>query len=594
MKCDNFCCNPDADPDGPWCMVEDPLCEDSDWGHCVPNNAPQVAPAAGCADVAEWHDTDGDGCDVYDSSRFCTQSGGVGPGWNIDWGNPIAFAANGYSAFTACCGCGGGISRSASVVASGPTAGVRYTYAGCKCALNWEEEYFKCEGVCCNPFDDAAGDWCVVEDQSCEQSSWGYCRGDGANPDALLASSVASSRHGHCTDTEGWEDNDGEGCEEYAAFAFCSDVGGYGLGWNLDWGSFASFAADGVGGADKHCCACGGGVHDALAEQVASYSEKARTTWSGCECKETWKSVNKQCDDYCCNPDDDILGVWCKVKDPNCEDADWGYCQTSGLGAALRPMQDAGHCRDVPGWTDADSDGCEVYALSNWCTPNQGTGNGWHDEWGKLGTFKDLGYSALTACCACGGGQSLGDEVDEQSTMESLAALVSEETPRMWRVASGPCKMDDHGCITSGNYPKNYGSKEQCQIIVKPELAKPIQVVDFHTEATYDAIKINGKSFSGSRGPNGIVPSSTIFWGTDAKDQQKGWKLCPRGEGRQRKPGLMLLKGIGVAIIVILCCCCGALVACWIHVHTNMPHGDGLGAGPTKVGKSYAKDDEEC
>ena len=33
-KCSNYCCNPDNDFGGEWCMVEDIGCEDVDWGYC--------------------------------------------------------------------------------------------------------------------------------------------------------------------------------------------------------------------------------------------------------------------------------------------------------------------------------------------------------------------------------------------------------------------------------------------------------------------------------------------------------------------------------------------------------------------------------
>jgi len=40
IACDNYCCNPDNEPNGPWCFVEDgPLgekCQSDNWGTCGP------------------------------------------------------------------------------------------------------------------------------------------------------------------------------------------------------------------------------------------------------------------------------------------------------------------------------------------------------------------------------------------------------------------------------------------------------------------------------------------------------------------------------------------------------------------------------
>merc|ERR1719343_1077688 len=143
----------------------------------------------------------------------------------------------------------------------------------------------------------------------------------------------------------------------------------------------------------------------------------------------------------------------------------------------------------------------------------------------------------------------------------------------------------------SSNFPQNYGTNEQCQIAVDVDQAKPIHVVAFKTEARFDVLKVNGELYSGTRAPNGIVPKSTIFWGTDPKDTQTGWKLCPRGEVKAKNPVVQVFKVIGIVVLVLLCCCCGAIIGLWIHAHRSMPHGDGLGAGPTKIGKYAAQED---
>lgn len=183
----------------------------------------------------------------------------------------------------------------------------------------------------------------------------------------------------------------------------------------------------------------------------------------------------------------------------------------------------------------------------------------------------------------------------DPTAMQSLANLLGEEVQRMWRVTYGPCKMDEQGCITSGNYPSDYSPKEECQISVDTAIAKPIEVKYFDTEFTYDALKVNGEVYSGERGPAGIIPSTTIHWGTDAKYEKKGWMLCPRGEVALRNPVAMLLKAVGVVVLAILMCCCFAVVGLWVRACRLRAAGydqPTQGAPPEKVGKSSKEEME--
>jgi len=584
-------------------MVEDMLCEDADWGYCLNEDLSPATSTANCDDITGWHDSDGDICSTYATNQWCSTTGQQGPGWHEEWGSMPTFAANGHTAMEACCACGGGqqAGGGGSYFNQGTLlapSSDRNTFSGCKCKQAWDEvEGMSCNSGCCNPDNDPAGDWCIVEDAACEDGDWGYCRPSGSPTSTI----ETGDQHGHCTDSAGWTDMDGEGCAIYTMNAYCTDVGGYGLGWNLEWGTFISFAQDGWTGANVACCACGGGTRDDSYPEnwapgsgtevwVDPNAEKVRETYSGCECKKRWSDGGEHCNDYCCNVDNDPIGAWCKVKDENCEDADWGYCQTSGLGTVVRPMQEAHLCQDSPqDWTDADGDGCSMYQQSVWCNATGGVGSGWHEEWGTLQSFAKQGaVAAPTACCACGGGQRI-DEL-EQSTMDMLAGFLGEEVKHMWRVTHGPCKMDEQGCVMSGNYPEKYGAKEECQIAVNPSIAVPIELKDFHTEFDYDTLKVNGKQFSGDRGPAGVIPTATIHWGTDSRDQRTGWKLCPRGEVATRNPAIVALKIVGVTVLVIMSLCCCCIIGLMVASKRKQPHGDGLGAGPKKIGKKYASE----
>eukprot|EP00930_Biecheleria_cincta_P044057 TRINITY_DN30226_c0_g1_i1.p1 TRINITY_DN30226_c0_g1~~TRINITY_DN30226_c0_g1_i1.p1 ORF type:complete len:171 (-),score=5.19 TRINITY_DN30226_c0_g1_i1:286-798(-) len=67
-------------------------------------------------------------------------------------------------------------------------------------------------------------------------------------------------------------------------------------------------------------------------------------------------------------------------------------------------------CSDVQidgkDWTSNNGATCCDYYNKNWCTLNGGYGSGW----GSNGAFSDwanAGYTAVRACCACGGGLQL-------------------------------------------------------------------------------------------------------------------------------------------------------------------------------------------
>lgn len=176
--------------------------------------------------------------------------------------------------------------------------------------------------------------------------------------------------------------------------------------------------------------------------------------------------------------------------------------------------------------------------------------------------------------------------------MDSLTNLMSPNPHdlHMWRVTEGPCQMDESGCVMSGNFPKAYSANERCQIAVDEAKAKPIHVVQFDTEVTFDALKMNGVIYSGNRGPDGVIPTQTIFWGVDSQKEKSGWKLCPREDDEMGNPAIKALKVIGITIVVLLLTCCCVIICLTVKQwYSNLPHGDGLGAGPTKVAARIGK-----
>lgn len=39
---------------------------------------------------------------------------------------------------------------------------------------------------------------------------------------------------------------------------------------------------------------------------------------------------------------------------------------------------------------------------------------------------------------------------------------------------------------------------------------------------------MNCESFSGTKGPDNVVPRTDILWVSDGRVVEKGWKICPK------------------------------------------------------------------
>ena len=68
---------------------------------------------------------------------------------------------------------------------------------------------------------------------------------------------------------------------------------------------------------------------------------------------------------------------------------------------------------------------------------------------------------------------------------------------------------------------------EVCTIAVNTTAAVPIVVQNFSTEKSYDAVVVNCKVYSGTDGPEGVIPDSTIYWFSDGSVNAAGWRICP-------------------------------------------------------------------
>jgi len=278
-------------------------------------------------------------------------------------------------------------------------------------------------------------------------------------------------------------------------------------------------------------------------------------------------------------------------------------CCACGGGSGTYQGYDDTKCADSAGWADSDGDDCTSYTQFFWCTPDGHTGTGWHEEWGTLADFEEDGQTALQACCGCGGG-SEGTYEGTQAAPKPNGDTAGITVPSgvAWVVASGPCTKDSNGCISSPNYPKSYGDSEKCIIGVNKDMIKPITAAAFSTEWGYDLLEINGKSYSGTLGPNGVLPLGAIVWSSDEDYVASGWKLCQQGDASD-SPGETALEGTspatspasspapspgtldsnqkGMGVIVVLGVMMSVGCACWIKMRKSAPD-SGIGDTPNR------------
>lgn len=113
----------------------------------------------------------------------------------------------------------------------------------------------------------------------------------------------------------------------------------------------------------------------------------------------------------------------------------------------------------------------------------------------------------------------------EVGIMAQVQNRTSENTTS-FEVMSGPCSVDKAGCALSPDWPKGYGNAESCSIRVKTETVGPLFVEGFGTENGLDILTVNGIRYSGSKGPDGVIPYEDITWHADPGVGGRGWKLC--------------------------------------------------------------------
>jgi hypothetical protein len=84
--------------------------------------------------------------------------------------------------------------------------------------------------------------------------------------------------------------------------------------------------------------------------------------------------------------------------------------------------------------------------------------------------------------------------------------------------------MDGYNCVTSTNYPADYGNHQACTVAINP--AAKIDVIAFDTESGFDKVRVHGVAYDGrGSGLEGKV-TSELSWSSDGSVTESGWKIC--------------------------------------------------------------------
>merc|ERR1719277_2585712 len=94
--------------------------------------------------------------------------------------------------------------------------------------------------------------------------------------------------------------------------------------------------------------------------------------------------------------------------------------------------------------------------------------------------------------------------------------------PCVWELTGSGCQCAGD-CISSLNYPANYGNNQECS--VEFGSAVPLSFEAFNTESSYDFLTVDGVQYSGTSGP-ASGSYSGLSWASDYSVTRSGWKAC--------------------------------------------------------------------
>merc|ERR1719454_718764 len=95
--------------------------------------------------------------------------------------------------------------------------------------------------------------------------------------------------------------------------------------------------------------------------------------------------------------------------------------------------------------------------------------------------------------------------------------------PGTWELSGSGCTMSG-ACVSSSNYPGNYGNNQACSVQLWGDI--PLRTEAFNTESGYDYLTVGGTPYSGSSGPPSGSYTGAMTWSSDYSVVRSGWRIC--------------------------------------------------------------------
>merc|ERR1712196_532897 len=96
----------------------------------------------------------------------------------------------------------------------------------------------------------------------------------------------------------------------------------------------------------------------------------------------------------------------------------------------------------------------------------------------------------------------------------------------------GECDVENN-CISSKNYPNNYGNGEHCMVKMLQDCDLKAETL-LEVEAQQDHLKMNNQDIESiGQFPAKLPKDNEWMWSTSMSNPKKGWKLCFKPSARR-------------------------------------------------------------
>ena len=206
------------------------------------------------------------------------------------------------------------------------------------------------------------------------------------------------------------------------------------------------------------CTTCSDGQYGPTTSGCASCPKGYKCTGGGrakCD-KGTFQDEGGKTDCKSCSMGQyqDVIG---KSSCNSCGSGTWystGSANTVCEKCLAGKYTSASGCADLPGWMSSTKANCQQYKELKWCTPDGKYGTGWSTTYGTFAKWAVGGKDASQACCACGGGDPVGNTAcsacPSGNTCDGSRTIISCGAGKYANLASTSCASCTSNKYSSG------------------------------------------------------------------------------------------------------------------------------------------------